>query len=59
MADKKGQPMMEEKCEFWSGIIAYESYTEIIGGTKTAFHAEACTDAYKNKLTSPNPGTNL
>jgi hypothetical protein len=39
----------EKKCAFCGGDIAYEPHYETIDGKKTAFHAKACTEAYKAK----------
>ena len=47
MAEKKCEPMMEEKCAFCGGAIMYKPYVETIGGKEFKFHAKACADAYK------------
>ena len=39
--------MAEKRCAFCDGVIAYEPYTETIGGQKLPFHAKACAEALK------------
>lgn len=39
--------MTETRCAFCDGAIAYEPYTETIGGKKLSFHAKACAEALK------------
>ena len=39
--------MAVERCAFCDGVIAFEPYTETIGGKKMFFHAKACADALK------------
>ena len=48
MAEKKYEPMAEEKCAFCGGAIMYKPYTETFGDKVMSFHAKACADALKS-----------